>query len=188
VRGPVLLPSDDGYVAARMPFNALVERRPAVIVQCLAVEDVAAALDFARSNGLPVSVRGGGHNVAGHAVCDGGVMISLEHLNRVEVDPTGRIARASGGTLWRDFDDATAQHGLAAPGGTFGTTGVGGLTLGGGIGFLLGRFGLSCDNLVGAQVVTADGRVVDASADDNADLFWGSRGGGGNFGVATRLD
>ena len=184
----MLLPSDDAYAGARTPFNALVQRRPAMIAQCLSAGDVVAALDFARSNGLPVSVRGGGHNVAGHAVCDGGVMISLEHLNRVEVDPTSRIARASGGTLWRDFDDASAKHGLAAPGGTFGTTGVGGLTLGGGIGFLLGRFGLSCDNLVGTQVVTADGRVVEASADENADLFWGIRGGGGNFGVATRLD
>lgn len=188
VAGPVLTPADDGYVVARTPFNALVERRPAVIVQCLSTGDVVAGLDFARSAELAVSVRGGGHNVAGHAVCDGGVMISLEHLNGLAVDPARRIAHAAGGALWRDFDDATEVHGLAAPGGTFGTTGVAGLTLGGGIGYLLGRFGLSCDQLVGAQVVTADGRVLETSEEDHADLLWALRGGGGNFGVATRLD
>ena len=188
VRGPVVVPADDAFAAARMPFNALVERTPAVIVQCLGVDDVVSALDFARGNGLPVSVRGGGHNVAGHAVCDDGVMISLQHLAGVEVDAAARVATAAGGTTWRDFDAACQEHGLATPGGTFGTTGIGGLTLGGGIGYLLGRFGLACDNLVGAQIVTADGRIVEASEHEHADLFWGLRGGGGNFGIATRLD
>jgi FAD/FMN-containing dehydrogenase len=185
VRGEVLTAGDDGYDPARVTFNALVDRRPAAIVRCARVDDVATALDFARGNALTVAVRGGGHNPAGHAVCDGGLVIDLSRLSAVEVDADARTARAGGGTNWAQFDVACQAHGLVTPGGVVGTTGVTGLTLGGGIGHLLGRFGLTCDNLVGAELVTADGRVVTADAETNPDLFWGLRGGGGNFGVVT---
>jgi FAD/FMN-containing dehydrogenase len=176
------------YDEARTTFNALIDRRPAAIARCRSAEDVAIALGVAREHGLPVAVRGGGHNVAGHAVCDAGIVVDLSELDTVEVDAQARIARAGGGATWRVFDAATAPHGLAAPGGTFDTTGVGGLTLGGGIGFLIGRHGLSCDNLVGAQVVTVDGDVLELGGNEHAELFWAIRGGGGNFGVVTRLD
>ncbi|MGH3090976.1 MAG: FAD-binding oxidoreductase [Gaiellaceae bacterium] len=185
VRGEVVTPTGRGYDAARLTFNALVDRRPAAIVRCARADDVATALDFARKNALAVAVRGGGHNPAGHAVCDGGIVIDLSPLNQVEVDARARLARAGGGTNWKQFDAAGQAHGLVTPGGVVGTTGVAGLTLGGGIGHLLGRFGLTCDNLVGAEVVTADGRMVAADAETNPDLFWGLRGGGGNFGVVT---
>src|SRR5688572_25404220 len=148
--GQILTADDPGYDEARTTFNALIDRRPAAIARCHTTDDVVAALHFAREQGLPVAVRGGGHNVAGHAVCDGGIVVDLSPLSAVEVDVETRIARAGGGATWRAFDAATAPHGLAAPGGTFDTTGVGGLTLGGGIGFLIGRHGLSCDSLVGA--------------------------------------
>ena len=187
VRGEVLTPSDTGYGAARLTFNALVDRRTAVIVRCGRADDVATALDFARRNALTVAIRGGGHNPAGHAVCAGGIMIDLSLLNVVEVDSDARIARGGGGINWKQFDVAGQAHGLVTPGGVVGTTGVAGLTLGGGIGHLLGRFGLTCDNLVGAELVTADGRVVTADTETNPDLFWGLRGGGGNFGVVTSL-
>jgi FAD/FMN-containing dehydrogenase len=159
-----------------------------VIVRCTGAEDVVVALGFARDNALPVAVRGGGHSPAGHAVCDGGLVVDLSPLHQVEVDAERRTARAGGGTTWLQFDRACHAHGLLTPGGVVGTTGIGGLTLGGGIGHLLGRFGLTCDNLVGAEVVTAEGRVVAADDETNADLFWGLRGGGGNFGVVTRFD
>jgi FAD/FMN-containing dehydrogenase len=188
VRGEVLTPADGAYDAARLTFNALVDRRPAVIVRCTEAGDVRAALDFARSNALAVAVRGGGHNPAGHAVCDGGVMIDLSPLHHVEVDAESRIARAGGGVTWKQFDVACQRHGLVTPGGVVGTTGIGGLTLGGGIGHLLGRFGLSCDTLVRVEVVTSDGRTVVADAESNPDLFWGLRGGGGNFGVVTTFE
>ena len=179
---------DPRYDDARTTFNALVDRRPVAIARCRNTADVVVALGIAAEHGLPVAVRGGGHNVAGHAVCDGGLVIELSGLNEIEVEAQTRTARAGGGATWRAFDAATQAHGLAAPGGTFGTTGVGGLTLGGGIGFLIGRHGLSCDNLVGAEVVTVDGSVLEANEAEHAELFWALRGGGGNFGVVTRLD
>ena len=180
--------SHPAYDEARATFNALVDRRPLAVARCRSTEDVAIALTIASEHELPVAVRGGGHNVAGHAVCDGGLVIDLSGLDAIEVDAEARVARAGGGAIWRAFDAATQAHGLAAPGGTFGTTGVGGLTLGGGIGFLIGRHGLSCDNLVGAEVVNVDGGVLEASEVAHAELFWALRGGGGNFGVVTRLD
>ena len=186
--GELLTEEHPSYDEARTTFNALTDRRPIAIARCRSTADVVAALAVAAEHRLPVAVRGGGHNVAGHAVCDGGLVVDLSGLDAVEVDPDAQIARAGGGATWRAFDAATQAHGLAAPGGTFGTTGVGGLTLGGGIGFLIGRFGLSCDNLIGAEVVTVDGSVVEANEDAHTELFWAIRGGGGNFGVVTRLD
>ena len=186
--GDVLVSGDDGYDAARRCFNALIDRRPAVIARCLGPEDVATAFDFARSHGLEVAVRAGGHNPAGHCVNDGGLVIDLTRLRRVDVDPGTKVARAGGGATWLDFDTATQGAGLVTPGGVVGSTGVGGLTLGGGIGHLTAQHGLTCDNLVGAEVVTADGSVVVAGPAGDEELLWGLRGGGGNFGVATRLD
>jgi FAD/FMN-containing dehydrogenase len=186
--GGVIGAEDAGYDAARRPFNALVDRRPAVIARCVGAGDVATALDFARSNGLEVAVRGGGHNPAGHCVVDGGIVIDLSQMRSVEVDAGARIARADGGATWLDFDVATQAFGLVTPGGVVGSTGVAGLTLGGGIGHLISQHSLTCDNLVEAELVTPDGAVIQANADENADLLWGLRGGGGNFGVATRLD
>jgi FAD/FMN-containing dehydrogenase len=188
VAGDVLMLGDDGFDAARRCFNALIDRRPAVIVRCLGPADIATAFDFARANELEVAVRGGGHNPAGHCVLDGGLVIDLSTLRNVEVDPEAQIASAAGGSTWLDFDTATQAHGLATPGGVVGSTGVTGLTLGGGIGHLTAQHGLTCDNLVGAELVAPDGSVVRAGADENADLLWALRGGGGNFGVAKRLD
>ncbi len=186
--GPVLTPEDDGYDAARVIFNAAVDARPAVIAYCRGPADVATALDFARSNALEVAVRGGGHNPAGHCMCEDGLVIDLSQMRAVGVDPSGGIARAGGGATWGDFDTATQAAGLVTPGGVVVTTGVAGLTLGGGIGHLTAQHGLTCDNLVGAEVVTPDGTVIEVSEEENAELLWGLRGGGGNFGVATRLD
>jgi FAD/FMN-containing dehydrogenase len=186
--GTVVGPADAEYDAARRCFNALVDRRPAAIARCLGAADVAAAFDFARAHELEVAVRGGGHNPAGHCVCDGGLVIDLTLMRTVEVDDGTRIARADGGATWLDFDWATQAFGLVTPGGVVGSTGVAGLTVGGGIGHLTAQHGLTCDNLVGAEVVTPQGAVIHASADQNAELLWGLRGGGGNFGVATRLE
>ena len=186
--GEIVAEGHPAYDEARATFNALIDRRPLAIARCRSTEDVAIALAVAREQELPVAVRGGGHNVAGHAVCEGGLVIDLTGLGGAQVDPDARIARAGGGATWQAFDTATAPHGLASPGGTFFTTGVGGLTLGGGIGFLIGRHGLSCDNLVAAEVATVSGDVLIASEDEHADLFWALRGGGGNFGVVTRFD
>jgi FAD/FMN-containing dehydrogenase len=186
--GAVLGPEDGEYDAARRGFNALIDRRPAVITRCAGAGDVAAALDFARAHELEVAVRGGGHNPAGHCVCDDGLVIDLSAMRAVDVDGDARIARAEGGSTWLDFDAATQAFGLVTPGGVVGSTGVCGLTLGGGIGHLTAQHGLTCDDLVGAEVVTPSGEVIRASADENADLLWALRGGGGNFGVATRLD
>jgi FAD/FMN-containing dehydrogenase len=186
--GTVVGPEDAEYDAARRCFNALVDRRPAVIARVVGAADVATALDFARSNDLEVAVRGGGHNPAGHCVVDGGLVIDLSLMRNVEVDAEARIARADGGATWLDFDTATQAFGLVTPGGVVGSTGVGGLTLGGGIGHLIAQHGLTCDNLIGAEVVTPDGTVIHASPDEDADLLWALRGGGGNFGVATRLE
>jgi len=186
--GAVIAPADPGYDAARHSFNALVDRRPAVIARCLGADDVATAFDFARAQGLEVAVRGGGHNPAGHCVCDDGLVIDLSLMRGVDVDGDTRIARAEGGSTWLDFDSATQAFGLVTPGGVVGSTGVAGLTFGGGIGHLTAQHGLTCDNLVGAELVTSDGTQVRASEDENAELLWGLRGGGGNFGVATRLE
>ena len=186
--GSVIEPSDPEYDAARRCYNALIDRRPAVIARCATAGDVATALDFARSHSLEVAVRGGGHNPAGHCVCDAGLVIDLSSMRAVHVDRDARIARAEGGATWLDFDTATQAFGLAAPGGIVGSTGVAGLTLGGGIGHLTSQHGLSCDGLVRAEVVTPSGAVVVAGEEDDAELLWALRGGGGNFGVATALE
>ena len=184
----MLLPGDADYDRARIPFNGLIDRRPAVIARCVGADDIATSFAFARDRGLEVAVRGGGHNPAGHCVVDDGLVIDLSRMRRVDVDPEARIARADGGSTWLDFDAATQAFGLATPGGVVGTTGVCGLTLGGGIGHLTAQYGLTCDTLVGAELVTPGGQVVRASSDENPELLWGLRGGGGNFGFATRLD
>jgi FAD/FMN-containing dehydrogenase len=186
--GRVIAPEDPDYDAARRCFNALVDRRPATIARCLGAGDVATALDFARSNGLEVAVRGGGHNPAGHCVVDGGLVIDLSQMRSVEVDNDAQVARADGGATWLDFDNATQAFGLVTPGGVVGSTGVGGLTLGGGIGHLISQHGLTCDNLIGAEAVTPGGSVVQVGGGENEELLWALRGGGGNFGIATRLD
>jgi FAD/FMN-containing dehydrogenase len=186
--GAVIGPEDAEYDVARRCFNALVDRRPAVIARCVGPGDVATAFDFARALSLEVAVRGGGHNPAGHCVLDGGLVIDLSRMRSVGVDADGRNAHADGGATWLDFDTATQAVGLVTPGGVVGSTGVCGLTLGGGIGHLTAQHGLTCDNLVGGELVTPDGTVIHASSGENDELLWGLRGGGGNFGVATRLD
>jgi FAD/FMN-containing dehydrogenase len=188
VHGAVLVPADQGYDDARAVWNAMIDRRPAVIVRCRGTADVIAAVAFARRHGLPASVRGGGHNVAGHAVAEAGVMIDLSLMSGVRVDPDLRRAWVEGGATWGVVDEATQAFGLATPGGLISETGVGGLTLNGGIGWLRSRYGLSIDSLVAADVVTADGRLVHTSADENPDLLWALRGGGGNFGVVTGFE
>jgi len=188
VGGDVVAPGDEAYDEARKVYNAMIDRRPAVVVRCANVDDIAAAVNFARESGLDLAVRGGSHSVPGFGTCDDGVVIDLSGMRRVTVDAAKRTARAEGGATWGDFNDATHAHGLATTGGIISTTGVGGLTLGGGIGYLARGFGLSCDNLTSADVVTADGRSVVASEDENADLFWALRGGGGNFGVVTSFE
>jgi FAD/FMN-containing dehydrogenase len=188
VAGSVIDPASPGYDGARRCFNAAMDRRPAVIVRCNGAQDIATAFDFARSHGLEVAVRGGGHNPAGHCTVDGGLVIDLSEMRGVNIDPDAGTARAGGGSTWLDFDSATQAFGLVTPGGVVGSTGVCGLTLGGGIGHLTTQHGLTCDNLVGAELVTPDGSVVRVSADENAELLWALRGGGGNFGVATWLE
>ena len=187
MRGPVLLPGQNGYDEARGLFNGMIQRRPSVIAQCRGPADVRAALDLAVGQDLPVAVRGGGHNVAGHACCDDGVMIDLSLMRSVRVDPRDRIAWADPGCTWIDFDQEPWAHRMATTGGTVGSTGIAGLTLGGGIGWLMGTYGLTCDNLVAAELVTADGRIVHVDDDSEPELMWGLRGGGGNFGVVTRF-
>ena len=187
-RGELLRPGSDAYESARKVWNGMIDRRPACIARCRTTDDVQSAIRFALDNGLPIAVRGGGHNAAGLSVSDGGLVIDLGGMRDVVVDPTSRTARAGGGATWGDFDRATAVHGLATTGGAVSTTGIAGLTLGGGLGWLMRSYGMACDNLVGAEVVTADGRVLHASATENADLFWGLRGGGGNFGVVTTFE
>src|SRR5215212_9661454 len=185
--GDVLGPSDRENERARLCFNLLIDPPPAAIARCVDAADVATALAFAQAEGLEIAVRGGGHNPAGHCAVDDGLVIDLSRMRGVEVDPEARLAVAQGGATWLDFDAATQQHGLVAPGGVVGSTGVTGLALGGGIGHLTAQYGLTCDNLVGAELVTPAGDVVNASGDENAELLWGLRGGGGNFGVATRV-
>lgn len=186
--GTVIFPADADYDTARRGFNALIDRRPAVIVQSIGPEDIAVAFDFARSHELEVAVRGGGHNPAGHCVCDGGLVIDLSRMRTVEVDAERRIARSDGGATWLDFDSATQAFALITPGGVVVSTGVVGLSLGGGIGHLTAQYGLTCDNIIGAELVIPDGKVIHANANENQDLLSGLRGGGGNFGVVTRLD
>lgn len=188
IRGSVLGPGDAGYDEARAVWNAMIDSRPAVIVRAADTADVVAAVIAARTHGLPVSVRGGGHNVAGHAVGEGALMIDLSAMRDVRVDPEQRRAWVAGGAIWGDVDRATQEFGLATPGGLISETGVGGLTLSGGIGWLRSRHGLSIDNLVSAEVVTADGSLVRTGADEHPDLLWALRGGGGNFGVVTAFE
>jgi FAD/FMN-containing dehydrogenase len=188
VRGEVVQPDDPTYDEVRKVYNALVDRHPAVIVRCADVADVLSTVNFAREQKLPVSIRGGGHNVAGFAVNDDGVVIDLSPMKGMHVDPARRVVRAEGGVTWGDLDHATHPFGFAVPGGIISTTGIAGLTLGGGIGNLTRTYGLSCDSLLSADVVTADGQLVTASATENPDLFWALCGGSGNFGVVTSFE
>lgn len=185
--GAVRADGESGYEDARSIFNSMITKRPAAIAQCESAEDVRAALGFAAENDLEVAVRGGGHSVAGACLTDGGLTIDLRRMNAVSVDPAARIATVQGGATWGDFDRACQPHGLAATGGRVSTTGVAGLALGGGSGWIERKLGLACDNLLAARLVTADGRTVRASDDENPELFWALHGGGGNFGIATEL-
>jgi FAD/FMN-containing dehydrogenase len=188
IDGSVLLEGEDGYDTARTVWNGMIDRSPTVIVQPASTGDVAAAVRFAADQDLPIAVRGGGHSAAGLAVCDEGLMIDLSRMRGVAVDPERKTARAQGGATWADLDAATAAHGLATTGGAISTTGIAGLTLGGGLGNLMRSYGLALDNLLSCEVVTASGDIVFASTAENPDLFWGLRGGGGNFGVVTMFE
>ncbi len=186
--GELVLPDDPRYDEARTVYNAMIDKRPAVIARCATTEDVAASVNFARENELVVAARSGGHSVAGLSVCEGGIVIDLAGLNVIEVDPAAKRAQAGGGVLWGDFDAVTQEHALHVPGGRVTTTGIGGFTTGGGYGWTSSRYGLACDSLLSAEVVLADGSVVTASEQENEDLFWGIRGGSGNFGVVTEFE
>jgi FAD/FMN-containing dehydrogenase len=188
LRGELIRPADTGYDTARKIFNAMIDRRPDFIVRCAGVADVISAVNFARSHELLVAVRGAGHNVAGSSMCDGGLVIDLSRMKSVRIDPVARTARVEGGVTWGELNHELQAFGLAATGGFIGTTGVSGLTLGGGLGWLVRKHGLALDNLLSADVVTADGRLLVASASQNGDLFWALRGGGGNFGVVTSFE
>jgi FAD/FMN-containing dehydrogenase len=186
-QGDVLTPEDDGYNEVRKIWNGMIDRKPALIIRCQSVGDVQLAVNTAREANIPVAIRGGGHNVSGNAVCNGGIMIDLSLMKKVQVEPEGLTAKAQGGATWNDFDTATQVFGLATTGGIVSSTGIAGLTLGGGVGWLVRRYGMSCDNLLSAELVTADGSFHTASLQQNPDLFWGLRGAGGNFGVVTSL-
>jgi len=188
LRGPLLVPGDSEYETSRTVWNAMIDRRPALVARCLGIADVATGLRFAREYGLPVSIKGGGHNVAGLATCDEGLMLDMSLMRGVWVDPQARTARAQAGCLLGDVDRETQVHGLATALGFISNTGIAGLTLGGGFGYLTRRSGWTSDNLLSVDVVTADGRALRASEKENSDLFWGLRGGGGNFGVATSFE
>jgi FAD/FMN-containing dehydrogenase len=185
LRGELILSEDPGYDDARSIWNAMIDRRPALIARCLGVADVVTCVNFARENGIILSIKGGGHNISGLAVCEGGLMLDMSRMRGVWVDPNTRIAHAQAGCLLGDVDRETQVHGLAAVLGFISNTGIAGLTLGGGFGYLTRRFGWTSDNVLSMEVITADGRVVRASEKEHADLFWGLRGGGGNFGVVT---
>jgi FAD/FMN-containing dehydrogenase len=187
-RGQLLKPADVGYEDARKVHNGLVDKRPALIARCHGVADVVDAIDLTRRVGLEVAVRGGGHNVAGRATIDGGVMIDLAPMKGIHVDPKSRTALAQGGVTWGELNRETQLYGLAVTGGVVSTTGIAGLTLGGGLGWLMGKYGLALDNLRAVELVTADGKVLRASKHEEPDLFWALRGGGGNFGIATSLE
>jgi FAD/FMN-containing dehydrogenase len=187
-RGQLLTPGDEGYEHARWTWNGMFDKRPALIARCSGVSDVIAGVNYAREQGLLLSVRGGGHSVPGHSTCDDGLVLDLSPMRSVRVDPAARTARAEGGVNWGTYDHETHAFGLASTGGQISTTGIAGLTLGGGIGWLMRKHGLACDNLISADVVTAEGELVTAGADHNEDLFWGLRGGGGNFGVVTSFE
>jgi FAD/FMN-containing dehydrogenase len=186
--GDVIRPADDEYDSSRVVFNAMIDRRPVAILRCHDPSDVGHGIAFARHHDLPLSVKGGGHNVAGNAVCDDGLVLDLSPMKTVQVDPAKRTARAGAGLLLGELDRSTQEHGLATPLGVVSLTGIAGLTLGGGLGWLNRKHGLACDNLVGAEVVTADGTVLHANPDTHPDLFWALRGGGGNFGVVTGFE
>jgi FAD/FMN-containing dehydrogenase len=186
--GELVRPTDSNYDEARAIWNGAHDARPAVIARCASAADVRHAIGFARSEGLELAVRGGGHSIPGFSSCDGGLVIDLSPMKGIEVDPSGRTVVAEGGVLWNELDAATQEHGLAVTGGLVSTTGIAGFTLGGGIGWLMRKHGLACDNLRSAQLVTADGQVITASSAQNSELFWGLRGGGGNFGVVTSFE
>jgi FAD/FMN-containing dehydrogenase len=186
--GRLLTPTDAGWDTARRVHNGLIDKKPAIVAQCLGSADVASAVRFARDHNLEIAVRGGAHNVGGRATVEGGMMIDLSLLKYAHIDPRARIARVGGGTLWGHFNREAQAHGLATTGGVVSSTGVAGLTLGGGLGWLMSKHGMALDNLSGAELVLADGRIVRAAADENPDLFWAIRGGGGNFGVASSLE
>src|SRR3712207_4094878 len=188
LRGQLVRPEDDGYDAARAVFNGMIDERPAMIVRCAGTSDVIQGVNFARAQDLLLSVRGGGHSVAGKAACDGGLMLDLSPMKGIRVDPARRTAEAQAGLTLGEFDHETQAFGLATTLGVVSMTGIAGLTLGGGLGWLNGKHGLACDNLLSADVVTADGRLVIANDEENEDLFWGIRGGGGNFGVVTLFE
>ena len=187
-RGDLIHPGSDSYESARKVWNGMIDKRPAAILRCKSIADVQSAVRFARENEAPIAIRGGGHNAAGLATCDDGIVVDLSGMRDVVVDAERRTARAGGGTTWADFDRATSQHGLATTGGAISTTGIAGLTLGGGLGWLMRSYGMTCDNLIGAEVVTADGKLRRASEEENPDLLWALRGGGGNFGVVTTFE
>ena len=186
--GVLLRPDQSGYDEVRRVHNGMIDRRPALIAGCLGNADIVDAVNFARTHGLELAVRGGGHNVAGRAVCDDGLMLDMSLMKGIHVDPLRRTARAQGGVTWREFNRETQAHGLATTGGVISTTGIAGLTLGGGLGWLMAKHGLAMDNLVSAEVVTASGDIVRTSKEENADLFWGLQGGGGNFGAVSWLE
>jgi FAD/FMN-containing dehydrogenase len=188
LNGDLIRPGDDGYEEARRIWDGTHDRRPALIARCADTSDVVRALEFGRSQGPPIAVRGGGHSIPGFSTCDDGLVIDLSPMKGIQVDSEARTIKAQGGVVWGEFDAQTQAHGLATTGGLISTTGIAGFTTGGGIGWLMRKHGLACDNLLSAEVVTADGRVVKANADENPDLYWGLRGGGGNFGIVTEFE
>jgi FAD/FMN-containing dehydrogenase len=187
-RGEIILPTDNSYEETRKIWNGMINKHPAIIARCLGTSDIIKAVKFGRDHDLTISLRGGGHNVAGHAVCDGGIMIDMSLMKSVVVDTTRKTAKAEPGATWRHFDLETQAFGLASTGGLVSSTGVAGFTLGGGVGWLVRKYGLALDNLISAEVVTANGEHLRASMEENTDLFWGIRGGGGNFGVVTSFE